>query len=71
MDIISNIKGEPLNGYVCFYERSRIEVYAASSFGAKLKAECVFKAPRSRQHMISVVLAEKAGEVVEQSPASL
>jgi len=70
MDSIVN-SNEPLNGYVCFYNRQRVEVYAASSFGAKLKAECIFKAPRSKRNMISVVLAEKAGEVVEQSPASL
>jgi hypothetical protein len=65
------IADEPLNGYVCFYNGLRIEVYAQSTFGAKLKAENIFKAPRSKRHMISVVLAAKNGQVVEQSPASL
>lgn len=70
MDSIVN-GNEPLNGYVCFYNGQRIEVYAASSFGAKLKAQDLLKAGRRNRHMISVVLAEKAGVAVEIDPASL
>ena len=62
---------EPINGYVCFYNGQRIEVYAQSVLGARLKAENSFKPPRRQRHMISVVLAERGGQVVEQSPASL
>ena len=53
-------------GFVCFYNSKRIEVYAASMYAAKLQAIAQFKAPRSKEHMISVVLAElpKGSEVV-------
>ena len=46
-------------GFVCFYNSKRIEVYAPSMYAAKLKAIEQFKAPKSKQHMVSVVLAER------------
>lgn len=46
-------------GFVCFYNSKRIEVYAASMYAAKLQAIEQFKAPKSKQHMVSVVLAER------------
>ena len=46
-------------GYVCFYNAKRIEVYATSMYAAKLQAIAQFKAPRSREHMISIILAER------------
>lgn len=60
-----------LNGYVCFYQGKRIEVYAATSYAAQLKAAEQLKVKGMRRSAISVVLAEKAGAIVEQSPASL
>lgn len=53
-----------MNGYVCFYNSKRIEIEADSQYAAKLKAIAEFKAPKSKQPMISVVLAEKQGEQV-------
>jgi hypothetical protein len=47
-------------GFVCFYNSKRIEVYATSMYAAKLQAIAQFKAPRSKEHMISVILAERA-----------
>lgn len=46
-------------GFVCFYNSKRIEVYAPSMYAAKLKAIEQFKAPKSKSHMVSVVLAER------------
>ena len=48
-----------MNGYVCFYNGKRIEVKAEDPFKAKDEAVKQFKAPKGRQHTISVHLAEK------------
>lgn len=56
------------NGYIAFYNNKRIELYAPSLYAAKLKAIEQFKAPKSKQHMVSVVLAEKNGEEVTHTP---
>lgn len=48
-------------GYVCFYNGKRIELYADSTYDAKLQAVAKFKAPKSKQHMVSVMLAEVNG----------
>lgn len=55
-------------GYVAFYNNQRHELYAKSQYDAKLKAIAHFKAPKSKQHMVSVVLAEKNGEPVIHKP---
>ena len=60
-----------MNGYVCFYYHKRIEVYADSLFAAKEKAVAEFKAPKSKRHMVSVMLAEKGGEPVVHNPGVL
>lgn len=60
-----------MNGYVCFYKGQRIELYATNLYNAKLQAIARFKAPRSKEHMVSVVLAEKDGEPVVHNPAIL
>lgn len=59
---------KPLNGYVCFYEGKRVEVWASDMFEAKRKAVQMLKPPRSKQHMVSVTLAVKAGEQVVHTP---
>ena len=53
-----------MNGYVCFYERKRIEVYAESSYAAQLQAIQQLKVPKKKQSLVSVVLAEKDGKQV-------
>jgi hypothetical protein len=53
-----------MNGYVCFYNRKRIEIYAESLYAAKLDAVKQFKPRKSQEHMVSVVLAEVAGKPV-------
>lgn len=54
-------------GYICFYNRERLEVYADTKHEAEQKAVAHFKIPKSKQGLLSVLLAEKSGEVVEQS----
>ena len=51
-----------MNGYVCFYSGKRIEIYADTLYQAKEKAVLEFKAPKSKRHMVSVMLAEKNGQ---------
>lgn len=59
----------PLNGYVCFYKGKRTEVFASTSYEAQTKAATIFKA--RKQYDVTVVLAEKSGEPVIHSTASL
>ena len=56
-----------MNRYVCFYAGKRWECNASSMFDAKEKAVAHFKPPKSKQHMVSAVLAEKDGKQVEHS----
>lgn len=57
-------------GFICFYGSARFEVYAVSLFAAKQAAVAHFQQGRRgkiKEHMVSVVLAEKNGETVLQS----
>ena len=56
------------NGYIGFFNDKRIEVYADSLYGAKLKALEIFKPAKSKAHMVHVHLAEKDGESVTHTP---
>lgn len=60
-----------MNGYIAFYNQKRIELHAADQFEAKKKAIELFKAPKSKQHTVYVMLAEKDGKPVVHSTASL
>ena len=53
-----------MNGYIGFYSGGTVEIRAETLFEAKTKALAHFRAPRSKQHMVHVELAEKAGEPV-------
>ena len=57
-----------LNGYVCFYNRKRIEVYAKSSYAAQMEARDILKVPASKTYLISIVLAEKDGKEITHLP---
>ena len=57
-----------MNGYICFYNNLRHEVYAASLYAAKIAAIAYFKPPKSKAHMVNVMLAEKDGEQVTHTP---
>ena len=60
-----------MNGYVCFYNGKRWECHAESSYKAQQLAVAHFKPPKSKQHMVSVVLAEKDGKEVVHDGAEL
>lgn len=47
-----------MNTYQCFYAGQSREIKAITLYAAKLLAVLAFKAPRSRAHMVSVVLAQ-------------
>lgn len=56
-------------GYVAFYESKRHELRAESLYAAKQAAVAYFKPPKSKRHMVSVVLAEYAnGAQVTHTP---
>lgn len=57
-------------GYVCFFGGRSVALYAKGLYPAKLAAVAHFKPAKSKQHMVSVLLAENAdGSVYAQSPA--
>jgi hypothetical protein len=58
-----------MNGYIAFYRGRQIEVYSDSSYQAQQKAAAIFKAKKAYE--VTVVIAEKNGEQVTHSPASL
>jgi len=60
-----------MNKYKCFYNRKTWEVTADTLYAAKLAAIKLICPPRSKEHMISVVLCEKDGQTVEISTASI
>ena len=49
-----------MNGYVCFYNGKRVEVYAETSYKAQLQAAALLKVPAKRQHQISVTFCERS-----------
>lgn len=53
-----------MNGYVCFYARKRVEVYADTTFEARNKAAVLLNVPVKKHPQITVVLAEKQGQEV-------
>ena len=60
-----------MNGYIAFYNGKQKEIMASSLYGAKLAAIEYFNVSKSKQSLIAVVLAEKNGEQVTTSTASL
>ncbi len=53
-----------MNGYLAFYQGQQKEIYEESLYKAKLKAVAEFKAPKSKQHLVSVHLCELEGKQV-------
>jgi hypothetical protein len=61
-----------MNGYLAFYNGRKHEVQADSLWTAKQAARLYFNPPRSKAHMISVVLCERAdGSTVTHSTGSI
>jgi hypothetical protein len=53
-----------MNGYVCFYNSKRIEIYAETLYEAKRKAINEFKVKRKQEYKVLVILAEKDGKEI-------
>lgn len=58
-----------MNGYICFYKNRKVEVYANTTYEAQQKAAQQFGAKRGYE--VTVMLAEKNGEPVVHSTASI
>lgn len=59
----------PRYGFKAFYNSCEFDVYAESLLAAKKKAIEHFKPPKSKHHMVTVVLCEKDGQTVTHSTA--
>lgn len=60
-----------MNGYICFYRKTRVEVYAKSAYDAQCEAARQLKVKPKDQHGISVTLAEVDGKNVVHSVGEL
>lgn len=64
--------GDGKHGYIAFYSTNsgskELEVWADSSYEAQQLAVKAFKAPKSKQHMVHVKLAQKDGKQVTHLP---
>jgi len=63
-----------MNGYICFWEQRREEVYAATSYAAQELAATLFQKKtrkKVKSYQIATVLAELEGEQVVHSAAVL
>ena len=60
-----------MNGYKAYYNSKTWDIHAESLYAAKQKAIKVICPPRSKEHMVSVVLCEVDSKQVITSTASL
>lgn len=60
-----------MNSYKAFYNGKSTDVQAETLYAAKLKAIVQFKPPRSKEHMVSVILCEQDGAPVTHSTAEI
>ena len=60
-----------MNGYKAYYNGKVWDIYADSAYAAKVQAIKMICPPRSKQHMISIVLCETGCGAVLLDPASL
>ena len=61
-----------MNGYVCFWNRQRVEVHAESSYEAQEKAVLLFQKNTRKKvkgYDVAVMLAEKDGKQVTPTPS--
>ena len=57
-----------MNGYIGFYLGQRVEVYADSLYGAKIKVIKKLNVPKNKESLVAVELAERGGKPVEHKP---
>ena len=56
-----------VNLYRCYYNEKVTDVKADSTYGAQKQAIAVWRVPRSKQHMVSVMLLSQAGKSYSHS----
>ena len=60
-----------MNGYIAFYGSRQTDIHAETSYQAQQKAVAFFKPPKSKQHLVSVHLAEVGGQQHSIHPGEL
>ena len=50
---------KPIHGYKAFFNGKETDIYAESSYQAKMKAVEFFKPRKNKEHMVHVLLCEK------------
>lgn len=60
-----------MNTYIAFFNGRQLELQADSQYAAVLKARKDLKVSKSKEGLLSVVLAAKDGEAVVHNTASL
>ncbi len=60
-----------MNGYIAFYNGRTFEVYSNTYDEARKAAMEHFKPPKSKKHMVTVMLAEKDGKAYVHSTSSI
>jgi hypothetical protein len=63
-----NTPNDGKNGYVAMYNGRQVDVWADTSFQATERARNYFKPPKSKRHLVHVVLAEQNGQQVTHLP---
>ncbi len=60
-----------MNGYICMFLGKRVEVIANDLWQAKQKAIQALKVPKSKQGLLSIVLAEVEGNQITHNASSI
>ena len=60
-----------MNGYICMFLGKRVEVMANDLWQAKQKAIQALKVPKSKQGLLSIVLAEVEGNQITHNASSI
>lgn len=60
-----------MNGYICIFLGKRVEVIANDLWQAKQKAIQALKVPKSKQGLLSIVLAEVEGNQITHNASSI
>jgi hypothetical protein len=67
--MLINFYGGSMNGYICMFLGKKVEVLANDLWQAKQKAISALNVPKSKQGLLSIVLAEVSGKDIIQSTA--
>lgn len=60
-----------MNTYIAYFNGDKKELTAENQYAAVLQAREIFKVPKSKQGLLSVVLVHKAGKDITHSTSSI